>query len=125
MANEARRREVVVNGTKATVVDMHAHCSIAEALQLAESAPRNAYPNLDIADPTARLAAMDAQAIDIEALSINPYWYGFDYDKARDVIKLQNEKLAEFASNNSEGSSDSPRSQCSTQTWRQNSSNTP
>jgi aminocarboxymuconate-semialdehyde decarboxylase len=102
MANETRRREVVVNGTKATVVDMHAHCSIAEALQLAESTPRNAFPNLDIADPSARIASMDAQAIDVEALSINPYWYGFDYDKARDVIKLQNEKLAEFASNNAE-----------------------
>src|SRR5256886_16523793 len=42
-----------------------------------------------------RLRAMDEQGIDVEALSINPYWYGADRDLARQIIKIQNEKLAE------------------------------
>jgi aminocarboxymuconate-semialdehyde decarboxylase len=42
-----------------------------------------------------RLRAMDEQGIDVEALSINPYWYKADRDVARDLIRIQNEKLAE------------------------------
>jgi aminocarboxymuconate-semialdehyde decarboxylase len=101
MANEAapRRREVVVNGTKATVIDMHAHCAITEAMAMAGLTPQGW---LELSDAATRIAAMDAQAIDVEALSINPYWYAFDYDQARAVIALQNEKLAEFAAGNPE-----------------------
>ncbi len=43
----------------------------------------------------ARLAAMDAQGIDFELLSINPFWYGADADLARQVVTLQNEGLAD------------------------------
>jgi aminocarboxymuconate-semialdehyde decarboxylase len=42
-----------------------------------------------------RIRAMDEQGIDVEALSINPYWYKADRDVASQLIKLQNEKLAE------------------------------
>jgi len=45
----------------------------------------------------ARIKAMDEQGIDIEVLSINPiFWYRAEPDLARQVIKLQNEKLAEI-----------------------------
>ncbi len=43
-----------------------------------------------------RLAAMDAQAVDMEVLSINPFWYGRDRDLAAKIVKIQNEKLAEL-----------------------------
>ena len=43
-----------------------------------------------------RLDAMDAQAVDMEVLSVNPYWYGLDRDLAAKVVKLQNEKMAEL-----------------------------
>ena len=43
-----------------------------------------------------RIAEMDAQGIDVEALSINPYWYSAERDAAAELIKIQNEKLAEF-----------------------------
>jgi aminocarboxymuconate-semialdehyde decarboxylase len=43
-----------------------------------------------------RIGAMDAQGIDVEALSINPYWYKAERDLAAKVIELQNEKLAEI-----------------------------
>jgi aminocarboxymuconate-semialdehyde decarboxylase len=42
-----------------------------------------------------RLRAMDEQGIDVEALSINPNWYRTDRDLATQVIRIQNEKLAE------------------------------
>jgi aminocarboxymuconate-semialdehyde decarboxylase len=38
---------------------------------------------------------MDAQGIDMEALSINPIWYSLDRERATQVIRIQNEKLAE------------------------------
>ena len=37
---------------------------------------------------------MDEQGIDVEALSINPFWYAAERDLARQIIQLQNEKLA-------------------------------
>jgi aminocarboxymuconate-semialdehyde decarboxylase len=39
---------------------------------------------------------MDAMAIDMEVLSINPFWYRKDRDTAAQIVKLQNEKLAEL-----------------------------
>jgi len=39
---------------------------------------------------------MDEQGIDVEALSINAYWYKAERDVAQKLIALQNEKLAEF-----------------------------
>jgi aminocarboxymuconate-semialdehyde decarboxylase len=47
-----------------------------------------------------RLRAMDEQGIDVEALSINPYWYKADRDVARELIRVQNEKLAEICAAN-------------------------
>jgi hypothetical protein len=53
---------------------------------------------------------MDAQAVDIEILSINPFWYNRERDLAAQIVKLQNEKLAEFCAANP--SRRSPRSLC-------------
>ena len=44
-----------------------------------------------------RIKAMDEQGIDIEALSLNPiFWYKAEPDLAGQVVKLQNEKLADI-----------------------------
>ena len=43
-----------------------------------------------------RLEGMDAMAIDMEVLSINPFWYRKDRDTAAQIVKVQNEKLAEL-----------------------------
>src|SRR2546423_3780978 len=43
-----------------------------------------------------RLAAMDAQGIDVAVLSINPNWYDADRDLAAQVIAMQNEAMAAF-----------------------------
>src|SRR5262249_32622409 len=87
-----RRREVVVNGRRVQTVDIHAHGAFPEAL--ARMGLQVRPQNLVMAP--ARQRAMDEQGIDIEALSINPYWYKADRDLAAALIKLQNEKLAEL-----------------------------
>jgi aminocarboxymuconate-semialdehyde decarboxylase len=95
---QARRREVVVNGRRAKTVDVHAHCAVPEALALMglKLAGPSLRPDLDMAtDVATRLRIMDEQGIDVEALSINPNWYRTDRDVASQVIRIQNEKLAE------------------------------
>jgi aminocarboxymuconate-semialdehyde decarboxylase len=39
---------------------------------------------------------MDKSGVDYEALSINPYWYRAERDAAAELIRLNNEALAEF-----------------------------
>ena len=51
---------------------------------------------------TKRLAAMDSQAVDMEVLSINPIWYSKDRELAAQVVKIQNEKLAELCASKSD-----------------------
>jgi aminocarboxymuconate-semialdehyde decarboxylase len=86
----ANRRNAVVNGRRVKTVDVHAHCAFPEAMALMGMKPKPA--NLVVAED--RIRTMDEQGVDIEALSINPYWYTADRDVAQAVIKMQNEKLA-------------------------------
>jgi aminocarboxymuconate-semialdehyde decarboxylase len=90
----ATRREVVVNGRRVTVIDLHAHCAIPEAMTLmGQDVP---FAPLRKENAGQRLQAMDEQGIDVEALSINPFWYGAERDLAAEVIRVQNEQLVEF-----------------------------
>ena len=59
---------------------------------------------------------MDEQGIDVEALSINPYWYRAERDLAPRSIKIQNEPLAESCAATRTASSPSPRWRCSIRT---------
>lgn len=88
------RREVVVNGTRVKTVDIHAHCVVPEALAIVEKPIRNAELLMD--DTTVRMQAMDAQGIDVAALSINPFWYHAERDAAAQVVQIQNEALVEI-----------------------------
>ena len=90
----ARRREVVVAGKRVKTVDIHAHCAVPAAMALVGRALET--PALLAEDTPARLRAMDEQGIDVEALSINPYWYTAERDVAERLIRIQNEALAEF-----------------------------
>ncbi|MBV9862627.1 MAG: amidohydrolase [Alphaproteobacteria bacterium] len=92
-APSARRREVVVNGRRIKTVDIHAHCTVPEAAGMIGFPVE---PVLRMSDTEQRIRAMDEQGIDVEALSINPYWYKADRDRAAALIRLQNEKLAEY-----------------------------
>lgn len=88
----APRRQVVLDGRRIKTVDVHAHCAVPEAMALIGS---KVSPEALLIKPE-RLRAMDAQGIDVEALSINPYWYTAERDLARQIIAIQNEKLAEL-----------------------------
>jgi aminocarboxymuconate-semialdehyde decarboxylase len=96
---QARRRETRVGGKRALVIDVHAHCVVPEAMALMGlkvGATSSFRPDLNMmATVDQRLAAMDAQGIDMQALSINPFWSKADRDLAAQIIRLQNEKLAE------------------------------
>jgi aminocarboxymuconate-semialdehyde decarboxylase len=89
-----RRREVVVAGKRVRTVDIHAHCIVPEAAAVIGHPPE--APGLLWSNLADRIAEMDAEGIDIEALSINPFWYRAERDRAAELIKIQNEKLAEF-----------------------------
>jgi aminocarboxymuconate-semialdehyde decarboxylase len=93
-----RRREVVVSGRRVKTVDVHAHCAVPEAMALMglKVGPQTLIMGQD------RIGAMDEQGIDVEALSINPYWYKAERDLARALIRIQNEKLAELCASQPE-----------------------
>lgn len=99
-----RRREVVVSGKRVRTVDIHAHCAVPAALALMgqKLGGPGLRTDLDMAsEVNLRLAIMDAQAIDIEALSINPNWYRVaDRDQAARIIEIQNTALAEACAKN-------------------------
>jgi predicted TIM-barrel fold metal-dependent hydrolase len=93
---------VMVNGKRVKAIDVHAHCHFHEAGALlgadaakAQLPPVNGAAEAFIAMDQ-RLAAMDAQAVDLEVLSINPFWYNRERELAAQIVKIQNEKLAEL-----------------------------
>ncbi len=77
-------------------IDVHAHCIIPEAMALLGiSRETQRGPGIDQVGPR-RIAEMDEQGIDMEAISINPQWYKAERDLVTKVIRIQNERLAEF-----------------------------
>ena len=93
---------VMVGGKRIKTIDVHSHCHFHEAgALLGADAAKVQVPPVNGAEEAfieidKRLAAMDAQAVDLEVLSINPFWYDRDRDLAAKIVKIQNEKLAEL-----------------------------
>ena len=93
-AHAHRRWEVVIAGKRIKTVDVHAHCIVPDAAKLINhplEAPALLWSN--VGD---RLTQMDKSGVDVEALSINPFWYRAERDAAERLIKVQNETLVEF-----------------------------
>src|SRR5713101_1980144 len=88
------RREVVVSGTRVKTIDVHAHCIVPDAAKLINH-PLEA-PGLLWSNIGDRLAQMDHTGVDVEALSINPYWYRAERDAVAALIRVQNEALVAF-----------------------------
>ncbi|HEX3162101.1 MAG TPA: amidohydrolase family protein [Pseudolabrys sp.] len=93
---------VMVGGKRVKTIDVHTHCHFREAGALlgtdaatVQLPPVNGAAEAFI-EIDKRLAAMDSQAVDLEVLSINPFWYGRERDLAAQIVKIQNEKLAEL-----------------------------
>ncbi|HTR85141.1 MAG TPA: amidohydrolase family protein [Reyranella sp.] len=93
---------IMIGGKKVKTIDVHSHCHFREAgALLGANAEKVQVPTVNGAKEAfieieQRLKAMDSQAVDMEILSINPFWYGLDRDLAAKIVKLQNEKLAEL-----------------------------
>jgi aminocarboxymuconate-semialdehyde decarboxylase len=96
-----RRMPVAIDGKRVKTIDVHAHCHFREAAALLGADASVLTPRVNGAEEAfieiaQRFKAMDAQAVDMEVLSINPFWYGRDRDLAAQIVKVQNEKLAEL-----------------------------
>src|SRR5258708_12721566 len=97
--DDGRRLPVAVNGKRVKTIDVHSHCNFHEIEPLlgADAAailvpPVNDAKNAFIAIDD-RLKAMDAQAVDMEGLSINPFWYGKDPNLPQTLLTIQTENL--------------------------------
>lgn len=98
-AHAGARRTVRVGGKRMKVIDVHAHAAVGEALELAGLKFGSGILRPDLAVPATvdqRLAAMDAQGIDMQSLSINAFWYGSEREVAAKICQVQNERLAEL-----------------------------
>ncbi len=102
---QAARLPVSVGGRRVRTVDAHAHCIFADALELLGTGAQAVVPAtkgvaehfLAVPDVVAgRLQAMDEMGIDLEVLSINPFWYAAERDRAARIVELNNQHLAEL-----------------------------
>jgi aminocarboxymuconate-semialdehyde decarboxylase len=99
---QGRRREVAVSGKRVKTIDVHAHCIVPAAMSVLGMNAAEHHQDGIVLVPEERIAAMDAQGIDVEALSINPFWYKADRDQASEVVRLNNEGLAELCASEPE-----------------------
>jgi aminocarboxymuconate-semialdehyde decarboxylase len=97
---QAARRQVTIGGRRIKTVDVHAHVNvpgIADFLRDTPLARAGGGGGVDVPIGPERIAKMDAMGIDVQALSINAFWYGTDdEDLVRRLMAFQNQKLAEL-----------------------------
>ena len=100
------RAPVVLKGQKARTVDVHAHCYFQAALDLMGEEAKAVLPPVKgvpehflQVEPqmAARLEAMDRMGVDMQVLSINPFWYKKDRDTAEAICRIHNSNLAELS----------------------------
>jgi aminocarboxymuconate-semialdehyde decarboxylase len=92
------RRQVTVGGRRVKTVDVHAHLAVpGDLVEIVKGTPLEntvrGQLNGTVVMSDARLKAMDEQGIDVEVLTVNPYWYAADRDVAARLIPAQNEGL--------------------------------
>jgi aminocarboxymuconate-semialdehyde decarboxylase len=101
------RLPVTVGGKRVKTVDVHSHCLFHEAVDLMGAEAAAMQPTIKGGPetwivPDQRLKAMDDMAIDMEVLSINPFWYSKDRDTAEKICSIQNSRLAELCASKPE-----------------------
>ena len=95
------RRRASIGGRRITVVDVHAHTFVPEVWEvvkdtpLAATAKNNLTGAIALGPGTAeRLQYMDKEGIDVQAINVNAWGYSAERELARDLIAVQNEKIA-------------------------------
>jgi len=99
-----KHKEVMVGKRRVKTVDVHCHVSVPEATELLKGTKIErrlgaglALGGYDDAGLTpARIQLMDEIGIDVQAVSINAFWYSADHELATKLIDLQNQKLGEM-----------------------------
>ena len=96
---------VVIDGRRVRTIDVHAHCYVPEALALLGAEADSVLPPVKgvkehFIKVDERLRAMDAMRIDMEILSINPFWYRRERAITERIVRIQNEKMAELCAVN-------------------------
>ena len=92
---------VLIGGQRVRTIDVHGHCYVAEALAMLGSEAQSVLPPVKgvpehfIVVPE-RLRTMDAMRVDMEILSINPFWYRREREITTRIVRLQNEKMSEL-----------------------------
>ena len=92
------RRDVMVGSKRVKVIDVHCHCviDVADIVKGTKLANAGGGGGNSVLGPS-RLQAMDQQGIDMQALSINGYWwYAADRDLAKRIVQAQNDGLAKW-----------------------------
>ena len=95
------RRQVSIGGKRIKVVDVHAHTFVPDVWEvvkntkLADQAKNNLTGAIALGNP-ARLQYMDKEGIDYQAINVNAWGYSAERELARDLIKVQNEKISQF-----------------------------
>jgi hypothetical protein len=106
-AKPGKRRELSIAGKRVKTIDAHAHCFVPEVWDLVKNTPlaaaakNNITGNIALGNPQ-RLIDMDAQGIDYQAINVNAWGYSADRALAKDLIKLQNEKISEYCAKHSD-----------------------
>jgi aminocarboxymuconate-semialdehyde decarboxylase len=102
-ANKVATRMTTVGGKRVRVIDVHAHVAVADSLEIvkgtpAEKAVLNQLTSRDsIFLDDKRLEDMDANGIDIAAVSVNSYWDRMDKSTETRLLDTQNARLAELS----------------------------
>lgn len=107
-----KRRAVFVGGRRVKTIDVHSHCQIPSLWDSIKDHPQIHTLERPRGTPLERLETieriedrirdLDERGIDVQAISINPFWYGAESDLANVIVKFQNEKMAEVCAANPE-----------------------
>jgi aminocarboxymuconate-semialdehyde decarboxylase len=106
-SGQQKRREVFVGKRRVKVVDVHGHFVIPEEAEVVKGTNLAGNITNNLKGPLvlgpARLQALDQRGIDVQVLTHQGgWWYVSDRELSRQIVKIQNDKLAEWCAKNSE-----------------------
>jgi aminocarboxymuconate-semialdehyde decarboxylase len=103
-AGGAKHKPAMVGNRRVKTVDVHCHVSVPEVTDLLKGTKIERRLGAGIAQggyddaglTPARIQSMDEMGIDVQAVSINSFWYSADRELVSKLIDLQNQRMAEM-----------------------------
>ena len=97
------RREVRVSGKRVKVVDVHAHATFPQVAAVVKDSPLERFARGARALGPDRLQELDQRGIDIQALSVNAFWwYRAERDLAARIVQTHDDGLAKWCAAHSD-----------------------